>query len=299
MQSDILKQNEHQKEYEQNGYTIFRNVIDSDLIQEVNNHLEFLAKKFPDLRPEHYHHPLIRDDAFWVRLVTDYRLLNIVSLFLGENIANFTAHYICKPPYNGQAVLWHQDGAYWNLEPMKAVSLWLAIDHSNTDNGCLRVIPGSHHLPLQELKLDDSEPNMLFSGIDYEIDTSKAVDIILQPGDVSVHNPFIIHGSKSNKSANRRCGLDMGFIETSTKVGNKDLYMYPILAQGKPIPGINNYRKWPQYDKDKTIHFAGCEKWNEYILDKNKYFVHNENDEDVLKVTERMINRLKNGTTSL
>jgi phytanoyl-CoA hydroxylase len=299
MPQDILNQNERKKEYEEKGYTVFRNVIDSALIKEVNQHLEFLSKKFSNLRPEHYHHPLIRDDAFWVRLVTDNRLLNIAQLFLGKNIANFTAHYICKPPYDGQAVLWHQDGAYWNLQPMKAATLWLAIDHSNPDNGCLRVIPGSHHLPLQELKLDDSEPNMLFSGIDYEIDTSKAVDIILQPGDVSVHNPFIIHGSKANKSPNRRCGLDMGFIETSTKVGNKDLYMYPILARGKSVPGINNYRQWPQYDKDKTIYFAGCEQWNDYIIDKNKYFVPNENDEDVLTVTERMISRLKNGTTSL
>ena len=243
--------------------------------------------------------PLIRDDAFWVRLITDDRLLDIAQLFLGPNIANFTAHYICKPPYNGQAVLWHQDGAYWNLQPMEAATLWLAIDYSRPENGCLKMIPGSHLLPLQKLKLTEEVPNMLFSKTDYQVNPEEAVDIILEPGDVSVHNPFIIHGSEANNSPNRRCGLDMGFIKTSTKVGNKDLYLYPILARGKEVVGINNYRPWPEYDKEKTISFKGCTQWNEYVRKKNKFFLQNKDDSDVLMVTQRMIDRLKEGTTSV
>lgn len=175
------------EEYEKKGYTIFRNVIDKELLAEANEHLKFLSEKFPNLRPEHYHHPLIRDDAFWVRLVTDNRLLDIAELFLGPNIANFTAHYICKPPYTGKAVLWHQDGAYWNLQPMEAVTLWLAMDYSGPENGCLRMIPGSHKLPLAKLRLSEEVPNMLFSTTDYQVDASTAVDIILEPGLTITH----------------------------------------------------------------------------------------------------------------
>ena len=57
----------------------------------------------------------------------------------GPDIALFASHYISEP---GQPVLWHQDGAYWPLEPMNVVTLWLAVDHSVPENGCLRVIPG-------------------------------------------------------------------------------------------------------------------------------------------------------------
>jgi len=299
MEDYSKKLTKHKKEYEEKGYTIFRNVIDKELLEEANKHLDFLSRRFPDLRPEHYHHPLIRDDAFWVRLITDDRLLDIAQLFLGSNIANFTAHYICKPPYNGQAVLWHQDGAYWNLQPMEAITLWLAIDYSGPENGCLKMIPGSHLLPLQKLKLTEEVPNMLFSKTDYQVNPEESVDIILEPGDVSVHNPFIIHGSEANKSPNRRCGLDMGFIQTSTKVGNKDLYLYPILARGKEVVGINNYRPWPEYDEEKTILFNGCTQWNEYVRKKNKFFLQNKDDSDVLVVTKRMIDRLKEGTTSV
>ena len=139
---------------------------------------------------------------------------------------------------------------------------------------------------------------MLFSTTDYQVDSLTAVDIILEPGDVSVHNPFIIHGSEANKSANRRCGLDMGFIQTSTKVGNKDLYLYPILARGKEIIGINHYRPWPEYHEEKTISFKGCKQWNKYTKKKNEFCIQHQDDSDVMVVTQRMIDRLKEGTTS-
>jgi ectoine hydroxylase-related dioxygenase (phytanoyl-CoA dioxygenase family) len=291
--------NAHKEEYDSQGFTIFRNVIDTNLLEEANEHLNFLSKKYHTLRPEHYHHPLIRDDAFWVRFVTDDRLLDIAELFLGPNIANFTAHYISKPPYDGQAVLWHQDGAYWNLTPMEALTLWCAIDPSTPENGCLKVIPGTHKLPLQKLKLRNDVPNMLYSSADYEVDTSTAIDLVLNPGDVSIHNPFIIHGSLGNKSAHRRCGLDMGFIKTSTQISSKDLYLYPLLVRGEAIPGINTYRPWPEFNLENTIPFQGWNEWDEKIKLKNQgYETEGEDPSDVLTVTHHMIDRLKEGTTS-
>jgi len=137
-----------QEVYERDGFAIFRNVLDPELLEEVAAHVEWLGKRYPELRPEHYHHPLMRDDAFWVRLVTDSRLLDIAELFVGPNIACFTAHYICKPPLDGHAVLWHQDGAYWDLRPMHAVTLWLAMERSRPANGCLKRLPGPHLEPL-------------------------------------------------------------------------------------------------------------------------------------------------------
>ena len=55
------------------------------------------------------------------------------------------------------------------------------------------------------------------SNLDYdEFDLVDAVDVILQPGDISVHHPHIIHGSESNRSTKRRCGLDLGYMSTDT-----------------------------------------------------------------------------------
>ena len=73
-------------------------------------------------------------------------------MFVGPNIALFASHYLCKPAVRGPPVLWHQDGSYWPLEPMEVVTLWLAVDDSLPENGCMRVIPGTHSSGLQQLR---------------------------------------------------------------------------------------------------------------------------------------------------
>ena len=292
----------HIDEYHHNGFTIFRNVIDEALLEEINDHYSWLRQKFPEFRPEHLHHPLMRDDAFWVRVVTDSRLLDIAELFLGKNLACFTAHYICKPPFDGQAVLWHQDGAYWKLEPMQAATLWLAVDESTPENGCLRMIPGSHRMPLHKIKVRNDIPNMLSSIVDYnEFDLEDAVDVILQPGDISVHHPHIIHGSEPNTSAKRRCGLDLGYMSTGTSISNEGLYLHPILVRGHPVPQINQYRAWPEFHEENSMYFNGCEAWNARAKRENQdnpsVIYRSPDDESVIDITRRMMLRLTQGNT--
>ena len=158
--------------------------MDPDLVQEASCHLDWLQEKNPELRPEQFHHPLVVDDPFWVRLVSDERLLDVAEIFVGPNIALFASHYICKPPSDGHPVLWHQDGSYWPLEPMEVVTLWLAVDDSTPENGCMRVIPGTHTLDLHEMKPRTDIPNVLSSGIDPDlVDESRAVDFVLKAGE--------------------------------------------------------------------------------------------------------------------
>ncbi len=70
-------------EYEDVGYTIFRRVIDDDLLGETNGHVEWLQEQHPDVPPERLGTEFVRDDPFWLRLVSDPRLLNIAELFIG------------------------------------------------------------------------------------------------------------------------------------------------------------------------------------------------------------------------
>src|SRR5688572_15479178 len=175
------------RHFQSDGYTLFRNVLDPELIQEASDHVDWLLTRNPGLRPEQLHNNLMTDDPFWVRLVADDRLLDIAEQFVGPNIALFASHYISKPPFTGQPVLWHQDGAFWPLEPMEVVTLWLAIDESTPENGCMRVIPGTQNLDLQPMQ-DAQEEAVLERVVPPEfVDESLAVDFVLQPGDVSVH----------------------------------------------------------------------------------------------------------------
>lgn len=254
---------ETKQKYKQESYVLFHNVLDADLIQEAQNHVEWLAKKYPNLRPENYHNNLMKDDPFWVRLVGDDRLLDIAEQFIGPNIGLFASHYISKPPLDGQAVLWHQDGSYWPLEPMEVVTLWLAVDDSLEENGCLRVIPGSHKMELQQLRPRKDIPNVLNSEIDPAfVDESKAVDCVLQAGGVEVHHPNTIHGSKANFSARRRCGLTIRYIPTTTRIMATN-WPSAFLLRGKPVAGVNDYLPRPRYSAGVHMPFRGCEQWSE------------------------------------
>ena len=257
-----MEQKQLRKEYKDNGYLVFKNVLDAGLLQETSNHVDWLMGKNPDLRPENLGHSLMTNDPFWVRLVGDNRLLDIAEIFVGKNIALFASHYISKPSSDGRPVLWHQDGSYWPLEPMEVITLWLAVDESTIENGCMRVISGTHHSQLQEMKKRQDIPNVLSSGIDPNlVDETKAFDVILEAGDVSVHHPNIIHGSNPNLSTKRRCGLTIRYIPSSTRIVSDQQWPSAFMLRGMPVDGVNNYLPKPKYTKGKHMTFNGCESW--------------------------------------
>jgi phytanoyl-CoA hydroxylase len=256
-------------QYNRDGYVIFRDVIDADLIKECQQHMEFLQKKYPSIPGEQFHHHIMRNDPFWVRLVSDQRLLDLAATFgasfikAEEGVALFSSHYICKPAKTGVTVLWHQDGAYWPLKPMNVLTIWLAVDESDRENGCLRVIRGSHKQELGKVKDDSTTPNALgsYTHRDADIDQSQIVDIVLKPGDVSIHHPSMIHGSEANTSDRRRCGLTIRYIAPTTEC--LDEKQPVLMLSGTPVPGINHYRSWPKYRPGYDFPFDGCEQWNE------------------------------------
>ncbi len=252
------------EEYDEKGYCIVRNAIDADLAEETVKHVHWLVENHPDVRPERLHHNLLVNEPFMHRLVCDDRLVDIAAQFIGPNVALFAAHYIAKEPDTGQAVQWHQDGSYWPLEPMKVTTLWVAGTDSTVETGCMRVLPGTQNnrlLKRSEMADLDTDKYVLSVGIPLDkIDDSDAVDFELKAGDISIHNPTIIHGSNANTSDRWRVGLTLRYIPTTTKVtqgGHKN-----ILCRGNIVPEVENvYVKRPAYVEGKHMRFSGCEAW--------------------------------------
>jgi len=237
---------------------LFPEVLDAGLIAEARSHVEWLMARHPGVRPEQLGHTLVADDPFWVRLVGDARLLDIAEQFIGPDIALFASHYISKPPFDGQAVLWHQDGSYWPLQPMEVVTLWLAVDDALPENGCMRVIPGTQHLDLQRMRRRTDVANVLSSEIDPAlVDEGRAVDCALRAGGVEVHHPNIIHGSNANTSPRRRCGLTIRYIPTTTRI-TAEAWPCAFLLRGHGVPGVNTYLPRPRYVEGRHMAFHGC-----------------------------------------
>jgi phytanoyl-CoA hydroxylase len=254
-----------QQQFDEEGYVLARQVIDQELVEEGRSHVSWLMKRHPDLRPENLGHTLLATDPFWIRLISDDRLLDVAQQFIGPDIALFASHYIAKPPHSGLPVLWHQDGSYWPLEPMSVVTLWLALDDSTPENGCMRVIPGTHRGNLHQMKPRSEVANVLGSGMDDNlVDESHARDIILTAGDVSIHHPNLVHGSNANHSPRWRRGLTIRYIPTSTRI---TVMPFPscFLLRGSPRPGINQYHPRPRFNAEEHMHFRGCAQWNDTL----------------------------------
>jgi non-haem Fe2+, alpha-ketoglutarate-dependent halogenase len=147
------------------------------------------------------------------RLVTHERLLNAVEDILGGDILIDGTLVFYKPPQDRSYVSWHQDSVYsgWHLTP--STSAWIALTPSHRANGCMRVIPGSHHQgSLQHVSVPD-DSNLLRRGEQVKmVDESAAVDVVLRPGEMSLHQSTIVHGSTPNTSAEPRIGFIVRFV---------------------------------------------------------------------------------------
>ena len=253
------------KDYDLHGFAIVRNVINKSLAKEIENHVKWLKKKYPKVRPEAFHHDMLVDDPFIHHLLFQNSILDNVEKIIGNNIALFGAHYIAKKPLTGQPVGWHQDGSYWPLEPMHVVSVWLAGTQSNKNNACMRVIPGTQNKrllkPSEMINLDTKDYVLDLAIHPNDIDETKAVDIELEPGDMSIHNPYIVHGSNPNDSENWRIGLTLRYIPTSSYVNRVGWKC--VLLRGVEDKNIkNNYVQKPLYIHGEHMPFEGSNTFN-------------------------------------
>ncbi|MFO1066084.1 MAG: phytanoyl-CoA dioxygenase family protein [Pirellulales bacterium] len=151
-------------------------------------------------------------------ILTEPRIVDCVSDLLGENVIGWGSHFFCKMPGDGKAVAWHQDASYWPLSPSKAVTVWLAIDDADLENGCMKFIAGSHHFGHMTYRPSDShEHNVLNQTIDNAEQYGEVVVDDLKAGQVSIHSDLLLHGSEPNNSARRRCGLTIRYCSADVR----------------------------------------------------------------------------------
>jgi ectoine hydroxylase-related dioxygenase (phytanoyl-CoA dioxygenase family) len=119
-----------------------------------------------------------------------------------------------KEPKDPAYISWHQDVAYWGLEPYDVLTAWVALSPSTRQSGCMRVLPGSHAGDIAPHKDTYAANNMLSRGqeMQVEVDETKVVDIVLRPGEMSLHHVKIAHGSDPNDADDRRIGLAIRYI---------------------------------------------------------------------------------------
>lgn len=226
--------------YRENGYFLYHNqVFAPDKMARLHQIFEEHLADKGDLLSDELDTPHFRDPRLLEFLLGD-EALDLVEPFIGPNIALWSSHFISKDPFTGRATPWHEDSAFWQGRLSSydnIVTIWLALDPSDRENGCMRVIPGSHHNGFSDYETVDSEHHTFDRQIK-EVDESQAVYFELAAGECSLHDSRIMHGAAANTSPRRRCGYTMRYFATDAKVDPERNAGHKVwLARGRDLAG--------------------------------------------------------------
>jgi len=243
------------QKYHEVGYHLFKQPLFSDekFARLVEIFEGLVAKQKAGSRTDELDKPHFENPELFSFLVAD-EVLDLVEPIIGPNIGLWSSHFISKEPNVGRATPWHEDSAYWKgrLDRMdQIVTVWLALDRTDKENGCLRVIPGSHVGGDSEIYVEvDKSENTFGTEIRADlVDESKAVYFELNPNECSLHDGRIVHGAEANTSTRRRAGYTMRYFSLETKFiegakGNDGHNLYVCRGEniaGNPVVPVPDY----------------------------------------------------------
>ncbi len=197
------------------------------------------------------------EEKFIWELATDPTILDWAASLIGPDILLLSTHFFCKygdGAHREKFVAWHQDVTFWGLEPPRAITAWYAVDDADQENGCMRVIPGSHRRGIGEHGKAEQAGNLLSVNQELAVapeEEARAADIVLRAGHMSLHDGSLIHGSLPNGSQRRRCGLTIRYAPTSVKevgVDGRKMDWPAILVWGEDRQRHFKVREAPVFD---------------------------------------------------
>lgn len=243
--------NDQIKHYQEHGYVIPDYRLALEQVEAIRTQHEKLLSACPEYSD--YCPALLIQDTGFLNFARNDKILDMVEQLIGPNIALWNSSFFAKPAKVGSKTPWHQDGEYWPIRPLATCSVWIALDDATTENGCLRFLPGSHReRNLKEHHHNNAQGLSLPLELDAaHVDENNAVDIVLEAGQMSLHDVFLMHGSEPNTSDMSRRGMTFRFMPTSS-VYRRDLPMSGpkdmrtvYLMRGIDESGKNDFRvRW-------------------------------------------------------
>lgn len=198
-----------------------------------------------------------------VELAKNPAILAAVEDIIGPNIMLFGASIFAKNGRDPRYVSWHQDSAYFGLDPHEEITAWVGFTESTIEKGCLKVMPGTHRGPDLRHIETFAKDNMLAKGQSIEgLDESKAVSMELEAGEFSLHHERTAHGSGPNRAQDRRIGFAFFYIPTHVRSLIRR-------RQATLVRGVDAYGHWdtdnlPHHDLDPLSMAQLTSAWGQY-----------------------------------
>ncbi len=222
--------------FQRDGYVFFGRFLSDGVLDEVQANVDrFIREVLPHLPREHVFYEDKGDsstlkqiqqvgehDPYFGQWLNEGPFREVSELLLDGPVVPKNLQYFNKPPLIGQPTPAHQDGYYFMLDRCEAVTMWLALDEVDEENGCVRYIPGSH---FEGMRAHGRTTTLGFSQgiIDYPTPDDQAREVAMHayPGDLLTHHALTIHRADGNRSATRTRRA-LGFIYYSERARQDD-----------------------------------------------------------------------------
>lgn len=207
---------EYKSAFDRQGFVIVPAFLDKTDLRHLTDELDrYISQVVPGLPETHaFFHDRARPetlkqmqhmqgDEFFAGYTKNSTWESLAQTLVGEEAHCETPEWFNKPPNVDHPTPPHQDNYYFNLKPPNVVTIWLALDRVDAENGCLRYLPGSH---LKGFRPHARSNVLGFSQgiIDYsDADRSAEIEIHLQPGDAVAHHGMTAHRAEPNRTSTR------------------------------------------------------------------------------------------------
>ena len=205
--------------FQQNGYLMgLPPIYTSEEMRHINaelpNILSLLqpGETAKDIREWH------ETSLYLYEICMNPKIHDLVEGILGPNFYLWASSFFIKEPFSKSTVGWHQDAYYWPMKPHHSVTVWLAFDDVDEENGGMKIIPGSHLGGLLQHRRQDRTDSIIT--LELETGTFREADAVqfkLKAGEVTLHDDRAVHGSPANPSNRRRAGLTIRYSGTNVK----------------------------------------------------------------------------------
>jgi non-heme Fe2+,alpha-ketoglutarate-dependent halogenase len=198
-----------------------------------------------------------------IELARNKNILDAVESVIGPDILLFGASMFSKMGPDKRFVSWHQDAAYYGLDPQEEVTCWVGLTDADEENGCMRVLPGSHLGKDAEHEETYDPQNLLGRGQTIRgVDESKSAFMPVKAGQFSMHHERTWHASSPNPSTRRRVGIAFFYMPARTRsiLGRRTA----TLVRGEDKYGYWDSEPTPKTDLDPVCMKFLRESWARY-----------------------------------
>jgi len=231
MATGTLMSEERKTAFDRDGYVIMAEFLSAGEVESIRREITAIVDRYPDvpeelvqiepavrrgaIKPESVElgvrklFRMTRHNQLFRSLAHHPGMVGIAVDLIGQDVALFQSMLLMKPPRFGGQKVWHQDNAYFRLEPNDVFGFWIALDDADVENGCMHVIPGSHREGIGEHGgvADDY-------GLSSAPTADDAVACVMKTGDALVFHGETYHYTPPNTTDRRRRALQYHYAST-------------------------------------------------------------------------------------